>query len=984
MGGKLIGFGSNQTGGSGSYDRHVYMQNDGRLAFGAWTGQTNLAISPSAYNDGQWHQVVATQGSDGMNLYVDGVLVATNPDTAAQAYDGYWRVGGDTTWNSSSSYFNGTLDEAAVFSTVLSASTVANQYAIGKNIVPNQNPVAAFTSSSSDLTASFDASGSSDPDGTVAAYSWDFSDGTTGTGATPTHSYASPGSYVVQLTVTDNNGGTNSVTHTVTVTAPNVAPVASFTSGSSGLTGSFDASGSSDSDGTIASYAWTFGDGTTGTGVTPTHSYAGGGTYSVGLTVTDNGGATATTTGSITITAPNSAPTAAFTQSSNALTASFDASSSSDSDGSVASYAWDFGDGTTGSGAQPSHSYPTAGSYVVSLVVTDNLGATGSVTHSVTVAAANVPPTAAFSSSVSALTATFDGSGSSDTDGTVSSYAWDFGDSTTGTGVAPSHGYAAAGTYSVTLTVTDNKGATNSVTHPVTVTAPVGPVALATDTFGRTVSGGLGTADLGGPWTITAPSASYSVGSGVAKFSATKAGLTLNGYLAGVSSSDTDLGVTVSTNAAATGTGTYAMVIGRRVATDDYRARLLLTPTGTVQLQLQRTSTTLKSATISGLSYAVGDQLRVRLQVTGTSPTTIQAKVWKVGTTEPAAWQLTTTDSTAALQTAGSIGLATYLASNATTIPLVTSFDDLAATTTGGGAPPSNVAPTAAFTSSAAGLAATFDGSGSSDSDGTIASYAWNFGDGSTGIGATPSHSYGATGTYTVALTVTDNGGATGTVTHTVTVTAPVLPPGAFATDDFTRTVVNGLGSADLGGAWTLKGTASAFSVTGTTALIKNATAGSTFEAYLSSVSSDDTDVQVVVAPQSAITGSSAYLSLIGRRVATTDYRARVVIDPTGKVVIQAIAGSTTLKAVTVSGLSYTAGDQLQLRLQVFGTSPTTVQARVWKVGTTEPSTWQVSTTDSTAGLQTAGSIGIGTYLGGAATTLPYSTTFDKLTASKH
>ena len=80
-----------------------------------------------------------------------------------------------------------------------------------------------------------------------------------------------------------------------------------------------------------------------------------------------------------------------------------------------------------------------------------------------------------------------------------------------------------------------------------------------------------------------------------------------------------------------------------------------------------------------------------------------------------------------------------------------------------------NATPTAAFTSSAVNLAASFDGSGSSDPDGTIASYAWDFGDGDTGTGATPSHTYATAGTYTVKLTVTDNGGATDTVTKPVT-----------------------------------------------------------------------------------------------------------------------------------------------------------------------------------------------------------------------
>jgi PKD repeat protein len=82
-----------------------------------------------------------------------------------------------------------------------------------------------------------------------------------------------------------------------------------------------------------------------------------------------------------------------------------------------------------------------------------------------------------------------------------------------------------------------------------------------------------------------------------------------------------------------------------------------------------------------------------------------------------------------------------------------------------------NVAPTAAFTPTVAGSAVQVDGTGSSDSDGSIVGYAWDFGDGATATGATASHTYAASGTFTVKLTVTDNQGATGTAQHDVTVT---------------------------------------------------------------------------------------------------------------------------------------------------------------------------------------------------------------------
>lgn len=302
------------------------------------------------------------------------------------------------------------------------------------------------------------------------------------------------------------------------------------------------------------------------------------------------------------------------------------------------------------------------------------------------------------------------------------------------------------------------------------------------------------------------------------------------------------------------------------------------------------------------------------------------------------------------------------------------------ANTTGG--TPVNSAPIAAFTSTTNALTATLDGSGSSDAGGSIASYAWNYGDGATGTGVTASHAYAAAGTYAVTLTVTDNGGATGTVSHAVTVsTSPPPPTGTvLAQDSFTRTVIGGLGSAETGGAWTIPVTASAYAVNGGAAKVTSPL-GSNRKAYLNGVSSTDTEVRAAVTFTKPST-SSVYVGLVGRRVGASEYGARVVVGSSGSVALQIQRNTdTVLKSATVAGLTFASGNSLQFRVQVVGTSPTTIRAKVWKVGTTEPSTWQVSITDSTAGLQTAGSIGLYSYLSRTATPTPSVISYDNLWA---
>src|SRR5881394_941180 len=273
---------------------------------------------------------------------------------------------------------------------------------------PNQPPVASFTFSCNGLGCDF-TSTSSDPDGTVVSYSWTFGDGGTSPDRNPSHTYSTDGSYTVRLTVTDNEGAQSTpASQTVTVSAPppppppppNQPPVASFTFSCNGLGCDFTST-SSDPDGTVASYSWTFGDGGTSPARNPSHTYSTDGSYTVRLTVTDNQGAQSTPASqTVTVSAPppppppppNQPPVASFTFSCNGRGCDF-TSTSSDPDGTVASYSWTFGDGGTSPARNPSHTYSADGSYTVRLTVTDNQGAQSTpASQTVTVSAPPPPP----------------------------------------------------------------------------------------------------------------------------------------------------------------------------------------------------------------------------------------------------------------------------------------------------------------------------------------------------------------------------------------------------------------------------------------------------------------------------------------------------------------------------------------------------------------------------------------------------------------
>ena len=324
------------------------------------------------------HAEFSTQsipGIAGYRLYHENSLACEVNDPNVTSIDCEIDTEDGETWFTLTYFLeNGTESaHSAPFTSILSS---ALQAAIATNTVEGPAP----------LQVDFDASTST---GSISTYEWMFGDGNTATGSSAIHIFSSQGSYTVTLLVTDGDGATSQETITITATdtpASNSAPSAVISSsasiGNAPLLVTFDASDSSDSDGTITSYHWDMGDGGTATGAQVSHTYTVAGTYNPTLTVTDDGGLTDSASTPVLVEPPingNTLPTAVIsastTQGDAPLEINFSASGSTDPDGSISSYNWDFGDGSTGSGMTVSHTFTQPADYTVSLTVIDNSGA---------------------------------------------------------------------------------------------------------------------------------------------------------------------------------------------------------------------------------------------------------------------------------------------------------------------------------------------------------------------------------------------------------------------------------------------------------------------------------------------------------------------------------------------------------------------------------------------------------------------------------
>jgi PKD repeat protein len=315
--------------------------------------------------------------------------------------------------------------------------------------------------------------GSSDPDGTIVAYRWDFGDGQTGSGATPTHIYTAPGTFDIELTVTDNwevSRACATSAEVATVSLPlspviGVNPIAiDFGTRCPGacqdaMVSVRNAVNDPQSRLVISDLVVTppfalvdpppipliiLGDGSQ-IHLTLRYCAPGSGPEMGSLAIHANA-----TNSPLTVPLSGTAdppPQCAaggpyFGQPNQPI--AFDGRGSSDPGGAIVSYTWDFGDGATGTGPAPTHSYGLKSTYGVALTVADACGSTTSC-QTTAVVSNNLLPICDAGGPYAGFTGTpivMSGAGSSDPDGVIVDYQWDFGDGKTGTGVAPSHIYS--------------------------------------------------------------------------------------------------------------------------------------------------------------------------------------------------------------------------------------------------------------------------------------------------------------------------------------------------------------------------------------------------------------------------------------------------------------------------------------------------------------------------------------------------------------
>lgn len=330
-------------------------------------------------------------------------------------------------------------------------------------------PTVDFTFSPTSPTTSTPVTFTQQTSGGATTFAWDFNDGSTGTGATVTHTFAVAKTYAVKLTAT-NGGGSASVTKNVVVGPAGQAPVANFSYAPTNPQVGEAVSFTDTSTGSPTSWSWSFGDNSTSTVKNPSHTFASAGTFTVTLTA-GNGSGSNSTTRQVTVQPKVTAPTAAFTHSPENPKAGQPVSFTDASTGAPTSWLWNFGDGGTSTLQNPSHVFAAVGTFTVALTVSKG-SASNSTTKQLTVSS-TTGPSAEFTWSPVYPTVDAEVSFTDKSIG-ATSWNWAFADGSTSAARHPTHRFGSVGDYKVRLSITTSTG-TLFVEHVVSVGKPPKP-----------------------------------------------------------------------------------------------------------------------------------------------------------------------------------------------------------------------------------------------------------------------------------------------------------------------------------------------------------------------------------------------------------------------------------------------------------------------------------------------------------------------------
>lgn len=387
--------------------------------------------------------------------------------TQVAFYDSSWSAGTITNWNWS--FGNGTgstqqnptttLAPGAYYvcltiTAIYQGQSCTAQYCDSIYVTGTQPCNPNFTYQINPAGVQFFASGTLN-----VQWVWDFGDGTGSSSMNPTHTYNSPGTYNVCLVTLTGNGQQCSSCQTITITGGGTTCNASFNANQ--VQGTTTWNFTNTSTGNIGYYVWDFGDGTFSTLVNPSHTYTANGTYYACLTISDSMQSCIDTYCDTIIVGTGTSCNANFGWQNNPANGS--TSFSAVQAGNMSWY-WDFGDGTTGTGANINHSF-APGTYNVCLTVTTVNGLTCTSCQTVTIQL-NALCSSNFSVFPDSSQAHTYIAYNLATGAMPMTYLWSWGDGTSSTGAYPSHTYQGPGLYTICLTITDANGCTSTTCNP--------------------------------------------------------------------------------------------------------------------------------------------------------------------------------------------------------------------------------------------------------------------------------------------------------------------------------------------------------------------------------------------------------------------------------------------------------------------------------------------------------------------------------------